>query len=157
MKLSLIILAIVAVVAIVFALVNTQMTKQPNIPIVASPDGPLDTALAEITILSAQDEIANIRIEKIKDYKRYPNAGYPQLKVSDEISVKVYYLALESSTENETTGQGEQPPESSPISSQLKPTIGKKYLADMTLCIPDYIGELSCTYNGWSVGLYPLS
>lgn len=96
-------------------------------------DGPLDTASAEITVFSLEDKIANIRIEEIRDYKRYPKANYPELKVGDVIKVKVYYLAT----------------------SLPGPIIGKRYLANMSYCSTNYFGGLSCAYEGWSVALYP--
>jgi len=128
-----------------FAACPGEETQPPKI------SGPLDTALAEITVLSVNDKIANIRVEKIIDYVRYPKATYPALKIDDKINIKITFVAPQSSggTKSEAGRTGE------PYSEiELLPEVGKKYLVSMSLCIRDYIGGLSCEYEGWSGALY---
>jgi len=125
-----------------------------NIPKEASSNGPLDTALAEVTIISVQDDLTKIRVDEIKDYIRYPDATYPKLNVGDEINVRVYSIASESGGGVETQAElisGTEPPS---ITPHPKPLEGKKYLASMSVCFTDYFGGLSCTcaegYSCWA-------
>ena len=44
---------------------------------IRAPDGPLDTALAEVTLVSSWNDLATVRIVAIRDYLRAPGATYP--------------------------------------------------------------------------------
>jgi len=135
---------------------TTQRTEQKNnLPTKASPGGPLDTALVVINVLSVKGEIAYIQIEEIRDYNRYPEATYPELKTGDKTNTKVYNIAFLDNNSN--TGISEQrvgEPTTTILSP--KPEVGRKYLANMSYCVTDYFGRLSCKYEGWSSNLYPL-
>ncbi|MFH1127242.1 MAG: hypothetical protein V1718_04000 [archaeon] len=115
---------------------ESDLPKAFDYPKAASTDGPLDTALAEITILSVDGDTSKMRIEKIIDYVRYPGATYHELESGEELTIMVYYLA------EETSG--------------TTPKEGKKYLAQLSICYNDYIGGLGCGYDGWSGALYSL-
>ncbi|MFQ5968381.1 MAG: hypothetical protein ACE5MI_12360 [Acidimicrobiia bacterium] len=121
----------------------------------SSPDGPLDTALAEVTVLSVEDDTATLRIRDLRDYIRSPIADFPQLGVGDEVLVRVYNVApLGDVADAVATGvrAGEAPrhiPE--PVLTE-----GESYLADMSACFSGVIDGLSCPFEGWSVAIYPL-
>lgn len=133
----------------------TPGTDTSITPPLKAPGGPLDTALAVVTILSVKDKMADIRIEEIRDYQRLPGATYSQLKIGDEISVLFSYIAPETliGSEAKAVKEGEPPP----VTPQPKPITGKEYLASMTLCVTEYIGGLSCKYEGWSAVIYPIT
>ena len=120
-----------------------------------APDGPLDTALAEVTILLVQDDLTKIRVEEIRDYIRLPDATYPRLNVGDEILVRVYHLALAGVSGAKSVEMGVKEGDLPPVTPQPELIEGGKYLADMSGCFSDYFGGLSCPYDGWSVALYP--
>ena len=147
-------------------LIVQSKEKQDNglgAPVAVAPSGPFDTALAEITILSLQDDTAKIEIEKIRSYYRYPDATYQKLNVDDEIDVRVFdTLALRTvldSDEEPAIREDEEPAEVVPPSTPPvpKPVVGEKYLASMNLCIVDNSAGIDCEYDGWSIALYPLS
>ncbi|MDO8469857.1 MAG: hypothetical protein Q7S84_02420 [bacterium] len=124
-----------------------------SFPNEASIGGPLDTTLAEVVILSVNGETAYLRIDRVRDYERYPGATYPEVKSGDELEVKIKDVVPQNSGgAGERAQQGESPPPSPP----LRPDVVGRYLADMRLCITEYIGGLSCEYEGWSADLYPL-
>lgn len=130
-------------------------TVKSNLPTKASPGGPLDTALAVINVLSVEGETAYIQIEEIRGYNRYPGATYPELRIGDKTKMKVYSIAF--SDDNDSTGVAAQRKgEPTTTVPSLKPEVGRKYLANMSYCVTDYFGGLSCKYEGWSSNLYPL-
>lgn len=81
---------------------------------------PFDRVSAEVTVLSKIDKKWTLNIDKIRKYARYPKATYPTLKMGDTISV--FLIAL---VEPNNPQMGE---------SNLTPTIGKKYLAQLDMC-----------------------
>lgn len=130
--------------------------QESNLPKEASTSGPLDTAWAVITVLSVKGEIIYVQIEEIRDYNRYPKATYPELKTGDKINTRVYDTASLSSGRADPLGVSMVREEELTTSvPSPKPEVGKKYLADMSYCITDYFGGLSCEYEGWSSALYP--
>lgn len=135
---------------------TAQPGEQKGPPTQASTRGPLDTAWAVITVLSVKGEIAYVQIEEIRDYNRYPKATYPELKTGDKINTRVYDMVFpDNGTVDARSQRGERVEElTTPVPSP-KPVVGRKYLADMSYCITDYFGGLSCEYEGWSSALYP--
>jgi len=97
-----------------------------------APAGPLDTALAEVSVLTVEDGAATIRVEEIRVYNRYPNATYPRLEVSSEIEVAVQDAA---------TGR-------------LR--AGEMYVAALSFCREGEVGGLTCDREGWTGAFYAL-
>lgn len=125
-----------------------------------APAPPADQALAEITIISQNDNEWKIKVNKIRDYIRYPNAVNPMLKEGDEISVSVngFLDSFESrgpvcppeyvKSPKPTQAQSlTDEPSTRPI-----PTIkvGDKYLSKLLGCF----AELNCERLEWSGYLY---
>lgn len=127
--------------------------QKRNLSTNASTSGPLDTAWAVITILTVKNEIAYVQIEQICDYNRHPEATYPELKTGDKINTRVYDMAFSDNARTDALMQRAEEL-NTPVPSP-KPEVGRKYLADMSYCITDYFGGLSCEYEGWSSALYP--
>ncbi len=154
MKQKIKIALIIVVLAIILsaALFLALSKNNNNLPEKASSGGPLDAALAEVSIISVEGDIATIEIGRIIDYARYPKADYEQLRDGDRIYARIYYVAPDGPTQpqNLTTEPAGTKHE------DLRPQIGRRYLADLSLCITDKIGGLSCTYDGWSAALYPI-
>ena len=68
---------------------STKIPESPNkLETSGAPAPPADQALAEITIISQNDDEWKIRVDKIRDYIRYPAATNPQLKVGDTVSIR---------------------------------------------------------------------
>ena len=57
------------------------------------PAGPLDTAWAEVTILSVEDDMATMKIQELRDYYRFGHATYPKLRAGEEVLVRIYDIA----------------------------------------------------------------
>ena len=97
-----------------------------------APDGPLDTALAEVALLSVEEGRATIRVTEFRTYNALPNATYSRLAVGEEVVV-----ALQSAPAGGID-------------------YGRRYLASLSLCLPGQLDGLSCAYEGWSAALYLL-
>ena len=100
-----------------------------------APSGPLDTALAEVTLLSSHDDLTRMLVGEIRDYQRVPGAANPELSSGDEVLVRIHERAAVGPDASE----------------------GAQYLATMSLCLSEFLGGLECQYEGWSVALYPLT
>ena len=114
--------------------------------------GPSDTAMAEIKILYVQNDLAKIRIEKIKEYFRHPDAVHSQLKIGDEIEARIYHFAPSSSSTNTRIAEGSN--STLTTIAKAEPIVDEKYLANMSICLAEY--GFGCAYEGWSVALYSL-
>src|SRR3989338_2080657 len=69
---------------------STKISESPNkLETSGAPAPPADQALAEITIISQNNDEWEIRVDKIRDYIRYPNAKNPVLKEGEEVSLYV--------------------------------------------------------------------
>lgn len=125
-----------------------------------APAPPADQALAEIVILSQVGEEWKVRVDKIRDYIRYPAAINPQLKVGDTVSIRFngwldtfqssdkvcpagYIKSLKPPQAESTT----QPPATRP---QPKIMVGEKYLSKLFGCF----AQANCQTIGWSGWLY---
>ena len=139
---------------------NKQITNI-GVPSKASPSA-LDSALAEITFISEQDERWKIRIDKIRDYIRYPRATYPQLKEGDEVNIFVLDFIDTYQNTGPTCPEGyvkapkpgqassnESPPSTRPIPKIIA---GDKYVAQLHACFTST--GLGCEREGWSAYLY---
>ena len=146
-----------------------SVIKIPSSPtklgVSGAPAEPVDLVLTEITILSQTEDGWKIRVDKIRDYIRYPGATNPQLKVGDTVSIRfngwldtfqnsekvcpVGYIKSPKPAQAESTTQ---PPSTHP---QPKITVGEKFLAKLYGCFAE-IGGFTCPNqeSGWSVWLY---
>ena len=142
---------------------NKQITNI-GIPSKASPSA-LDSALAEITFLSEQNGQWKIRVDKIRDYIRYPRATYPQLKGGDEINIFILdlidtyqntistcpegYVKSVKSPKPGKASSNESLPSTRPIPKIIA---GDKYIAQLHACFTNT--GLGCEREGWSAYLY---
>lgn len=135
---------------------GNSLNGNANLPTSASADGPLDTALAEITVLSVQGDIAAVRVDKMVDYRRYPDATYKKLLEGDTIELRVYGISFGSTNETGTVGVQRS---AGKLANAPKPEASaeKRYLADLSFCKTGYVGGLECAYDGWSTYLYPMA
>ena len=123
----------------------------------SEPDGPLDTAWAEVKILSVEDDMATMEIQTLGDYYRVSSAKYPQLSVGDEVLVRIYAIApLSEASISGAHATGVRTGEASP--QILEPVLreGETYRAQMSVCFSDAFGGLGCPFEGWSAAMYPL-
>lgn len=149
--------------------------KIPSSPTKLSTSGvpaePVDQALVEVTVLSQTEDGWKLRVDKIRDYIRYPTAN-PQLKVGDVISIRFtgwlntlqsrdkicpagYIKSPKPAQAESTTHQAEsttQPPATRP---QPKIIVSERYLAKLYGCFAE-IGGFTCPNgkSGWSGWLY---
>lgn len=129
------------------------------------PAAPVDQVLAEITILSETEDGWKIRVDKIRDYIRYPRATNPQLKAGDTTSTRfngwentVQYIdkiCPDGYLKRPMPEHGEL--ETQPASMPPQPIIivGEQYLATLYGCFGE-IENLGCPNqkSGWSGRLY---
>ncbi|MBI4053868.1 MAG: hypothetical protein HY397_00900, partial [Candidatus Doudnabacteria bacterium] len=138
-------------------------TKVPTSPIkldAGAPAPPADQALAEITVLSQVGEEWKVRVDKIRDYIRYPAATNPQLKVGDTISIRFngWLDTFQSSDKVCPAGYIKSPkPTQAESTTQLPSTrpqpqitAGQKYLSKLFGCF----AQANCQTIGWSGWLY---
>lgn len=146
-----------------------SVTKIPSSPTKlggpGDPAAPVDQVLAEITILSQTEDEWKIRVDKTRDYIRYPRATNPQLKAGDTISARfngwentVQYIdkmCPDGYLKSPKPEQGELETQPAPIPPQPIITVGKQYLATLYGCFAE-IGGLACPNqkSGWSGRLY---
>ena len=130
-----------------------------------APAPPADQTLAEITILSQAGEEWKIRVDKIRDYIRYPAATNPQLKVDDTVSIRFngWLDTFQSSdkvcpagyTKSPKPSQAESTTQSPSTRPQPQIIVGQKYLSKLFGCFAE-IGGFDCgpAGKGWSGWLY---
>lgn len=138
---------------------QAKIPESPNkLEISGAPAPPADQALAEIAIISQNNDEWNIRVDKIRDYIRYPNAKNPILKEGEEISLYVNGFLDTFEYRGPVCPPGyvksPKPAEAQPTtaSSRSVPKIaaGDKYLSKLLGCFE----ELNCQRIGWSGYLY---
>ena len=114
----------------VFDVVGHEEKRILQVGVLEAPAGPLDTALATVTIVAFRDGLVTIRVEQIRDYHRFPGATYPPLAPGDTIRV--------------------------PLVNELRATVmeGQRFLTKLSLCLEGYIGGLSCRSEGWHAAFY---
>lgn len=136
--------------------VSPPVTEESGKTDISTPASILDSARAEVIVDSVRNDLAEIRIVKIKQYRRYPKATYPQLQVGSLVTVRAIHVSPETSENTDQLSQmikeGVTPTEI----LQPKLITGKIYLADLSYCATDYIGGLGCNYEGWSAAFYPI-
>ncbi len=125
-----------------------------------APAPPADQVLAEITIISQNNDKWKIKVDKIRDYQRYPNAVNPILKEGEEIPVAVngFLDTFESRGPVCPSGyvKSPKPAGTQPVGGEpsTRPTpkiiVGDKYLSKLLGCF----AELNCERLGWSGYLY---
>lgn len=172
------ILLVVIVVGVVGYFVFTDLSKEnifpsdtkseaqiPAFPVKldtsGAPAAPADQALAEVTVLLQKDEEWEIRVDKIRDYSRYPDATNIELKEGDIISVrsngwintfkdnKIECPEGYTSSPKPTPAYPINQPQ--PTSPEPKITIGEKYLSKLLFV---RCSNGLCQSTGWSVWLY---
>ena len=116
--------------------------------------GPFDTAWAEVTIVSVEDDMATMKIQELMVYFRYEHATYPELNVADEILVRYDTSALRMTSGANSVAMGVKEGEAPPEIPQPVLIEGENYWADMSACFTDQ--GLGCPYEGWSAAIYPL-
>lgn len=109
-----------------------------------SPAPPADQALAEITVLAQTGEGWTIRINKIRDYIRYPDNTNPELKLNDAI-----FFRLTGWVDIFEMDDGPPLPPSG-VRSQPEIAVGEEYLSKLFGCFL----EIPCSTIGWSGWLY---
>lgn len=110
--------------------VTGQEENQPvEVGLDHAPDGPLDTALVELVMLSTDDGTVSVKVEGILAYNRLPEATYPRLEAGEEIPVNVYQNSFDEVRQ------------------------GDRYKAELSLCLAGQVEGLSCEYEGWSAAL----
>ena len=125
-----------------------------------APAPPADQALAEITIISQNNDEWKIRVDKIRDYIRYPNAKNPVLKEGEEVSLYVngFLDTFEFRGPTCPPGYIKSPKPAGAQSETGEPStrptpkiiIGDTYLSKLLGCF----AELNCEKLGWSGYLY---
>ena len=116
--------------------------------------GPFDTAWAEVTIVSVEDDMATMKIQNLMDYFRYKHATYQELNVGEEILVRYDTSALRSTSGANSVAMGVKEGEAPLETPQTVLIEGENYRADMSVCFSD--GVTSCYFEGWSAAIYPL-
>ena len=96
------------------------------------PDGPLDTALAEVLLVSSEEGLVTLRVDQLLRYYAFPDMSYERLAEGDAVVVSVY---------------GE------PVGGMAT---GARYLASLSLCLDGLVGGLECAFEGWSAALFLL-
>ena len=140
---------------------STKIPESPNkLETSGAPAPPADQALAEVTILSQNNDQWKIRVDKIRDYIRYPNAKNLELKEGEEVSVYVngfldtfefrgptcppgYVKSPKPAGAQSETGE----PSTRPIQ---KIVVGGRYLSKLFGCF----AEANCQPIGWAGWLY---
>ncbi len=166
MKKILLFLIIISLI-IIYIPVHSQEFGSMPIP-QDKPSGPVDEVLAEITVISIKEQfvssgqISKVRVDKILDYKRYPDAYWGKIESGDEIWARVYSnaearveVSSQSSVTNLSTGQQTGLNTLKTIVS-LGLVVNKKYFANLKSCFSNPNVGLSCVYEGWSASLYPI-
>ena len=140
---------------------STKISESPNkLETSGAPAPPADQALAEITIISQNNDEWEIRVDKIRDYIRYPKAKNPVLKEGEEVSLYVngfldtfefrgptcppgYVKSTKPAGAQSETGE----PSTRPIP---KIVVGDRYLSKLLGCF----AELNCEKLRWSGYFY---
>lgn len=113
-----------------------QTEKSEN----SEPAGPLDNAEALIRINALKNGVADATIQSISTYVRYPRATYPSLTENATLPIRIYSVNL---------------PDSQTVDVDEDTTIiPGVYRARLSYCISEYIGGLSCPFEGWSAALF---
>ena len=125
-----------------------------------APAPPADQVLTEITIISQNNNEWKIKVDKIRDYIRYPNAKNPELKEGEEVAVQLnsFLDTFEFRGPVCPSGYVKSPkpagaqPTGGERSTRPTPKIiaGDKYLSKLLGCF----AELNCEKLGWSGYLY---
>ena len=140
---------------------SIKIPESPNkLETSGSPAPPADQTLAEITIISQNNDEWKIRVDRIRDYIRYPNAKNPVLKEGEEVSLYVngFLDSFEFRGPTCPPGYVKSPKPARAQSQTDEPStrpipqivIGDKYLSKLLGCF----AELNCEKLGWSGYFY---